>query len=315
VTNPFPAAPLSLGSTTKSNSRAVFGDTSYDLSNRFTVGAGLRYFEDDQEFTSGQTQSGSFHSLDPRAYAQYKLTDYMNLYASAAKGFRSGGFNSQNEPSFGPENVRTYELGTKMSLIDNRLSIDSALFYSNYTNYQINGLNLEAGQVVPITSNAGAAKIKGVEWGATWRAGEGWTFGFNGDYIDSYFYKVNATSIAPDHLVGDPLDLFPKYEYGLSVQRDFKWNGLPTFARLDYSQQGRETYRVRSIGAWYLGESDVIHLLNFSSEVECNAHLSLGIFVKNLLNNRGFTDPFSIERDAARTLPRTLGIRFHVKFD
>jgi iron complex outermembrane receptor protein len=313
VPGPLPAASLSLDSTTKSNSRAAFGDTSYDLTNRFTLGAGLRYFEDNQEFTSGPAQSGTFHSLDPRAHAQYKLTDQMNLYTSAAKGFRSGGFNSQNQPSFGPESVWTYELGTKMSLLSNRLSIDTALFYSDYTNYQINGLNLPAGQTVPITSNSGSAKIKGVEWGLTWRPGDGWSLSFNGDYIDSYFYKINATST--DHVVGDPLDLFPKYEYGLSAQRDFNWNGLPTFARLDYSQQGRETYRLRSIGAWYLGESDVIHLLNYSSEVECNAHLSLGILVKNLLNNRGFTDPFSIEGDAARTPPRTLGIQFRAKFD
>lgn len=62
----------------------------------------MRYFRDHQDFTDyvAQTQqTGEFSSVDPRAYVQLKLTPEANLYASAAKGFRSGGFNWDRLPA------------------------------------------------------------------------------------------------------------------------------------------------------------------------------------------------------------------------
>src|SRR5579885_1232746 len=84
------------------NSTSFFGDTSYDVTRRFTVGAGVRYFKDDQSTFDGTlTQWARFHSTDPRAYASYRISEDVNVYASAAKGFRSGGFNTAPLPSYG----------------------------------------------------------------------------------------------------------------------------------------------------------------------------------------------------------------------
>jgi outer membrane receptor protein involved in Fe transport len=56
-------------------------------------------------------------------------------------------------------------------------------------------------------------------------------------------------------------------------------------------------------------------MLNFSSSLQVRDNLSLGFFAQNLLNNRGFTDAFSIENAAARARPRTYGVNFHVNID
>ena len=74
------------------------------------------------------------------------------------------------------------------------------------------------------------------------------------------------------------------------------------------------TRRDRSIGPWYFSESDVIHMLNFNMNLQWNESLSMGVFAQNLLNDRGYIDPFSIQNDAVRSRPRTVGIDFGVKF-
>src|SRR5262249_35193794 len=134
------------------------------------------------------TQAAGFHSVDPRAYAQYKLTSHINVYTSAAKGFRSGGFNSPGQPTYGPESLWTYELGTKMALLDDRLSLDTAFFYSDYTDYQTFGFTLLQ---LPLNQNAGDARIQGIDFDFTWQPTDQWRLSFKGDYLDTRFTKIN----------------------------------------------------------------------------------------------------------------------------
>jgi iron complex outermembrane receptor protein len=318
VPGPLPSTTYPYDNNTISNSWAAFGDTSYRVMDRLTVGAGLRYFRDRQQDVSGlgttaTTQTGEFHSLDPRAYAQFKFTDDVNVYASVAKGFRSGGFNALGQPSYGPESVLTYELGSKMSDADHRLSAELAVFYSDYTDYQVVGIS--ALQPVNITRNAGDAWLKGIEWGLTWRPVSLWALSFNGDYTPTRFYKINATSSS--YAVGDPIDLSPKYAFTVAAQRDFSLGGKLGDIRVDYDQRGPATYRNRSISGptpWYFNQSDTIHMLNTNIGLHWTDNLRLGLFAQNLLNDRGFIDPLSIEHVAARSRPRTFGIEFGTTF-
>ena len=299
---------------------SAFADTCYRLADRLTLGLGVRYFDENQEYISGGSQSTHFHSTDPRVYLQYKLSNDANLYASAAKGFRSGGFNPDpSEAPYGPESVWTYELGTKMAPFQGQLTLNADVFYSNYTNYQTTGIPPPPALDVDITSNAGSARIDGVEWDITWRPVNEWTLSFSGDYVHSYFYKINSIPIeigipSSPYTVGDPLDFFPKYQFTVSAQHNFSWNEKSGFVRLDYDAQGRSTYRNRSIGPWYFSESDLINLLNLNTNLQWSDSLSLGLFVQNLLNDRGYLDADAVEASAARPQPRTFGIRFNVAF-
>lgn len=309
---PLPT-PFSVDHGTSSKSWAVFGDASYRVTDRLTLGAGLRHFRDEQEDTNaGVTQSARFQSLTPRAYAQYKVTDDVNTYASAAKGFRSGGFNAFGQPTFGPEEVWTYELGAKMSLLQGRLAAELAIFHSDYADYQIAGIIPPPAPPFGILSNAGKARIRGIEWALTWRPMDRWSLTFNGNYVDSKFLEIKAASSTYD--AGDSLDYFPKYSFTVSAVRDFSWNGKKGFARVDYNKHGSATYRNRSIGPWYYSESGVIDMLNANVLLWWNDRLSLSVFAQNLLNERGFTAPNSIEEFAARTRPRTFGVGVGMTF-
>lgn len=307
----------SVGSKESSESWAVFGNMSYALTDRLEVGAGLRYFEDKRQFFFnffGVTrQEAKFDSTNPRVYGSYAIAEDIKVYASVAKGFRSGGFNSFGFPEFDSEAVWTYELGTKMSILDDRLSAEVALFYSDYSDYQVIGIPPPPAIPSNVTSNAGDATIKGIDWAFGWRATENLSLNFNGSYVYSEFDKINATSSS--HAVGDKLDYIPSYQYGLSAIYDFDWLAKPGFVRLDYSQQGRSIFRNRSIFSTYKSSSNVINMLNLHIRWEWNNNLSLGLFARNLLDERGFMDPISIEELAARPRPRTLGFEVGLEFD
>lgn len=83
----------------KIDNYAVFGSLAFDLTDKFTVSAEGRYQKDDIEDTlsraTGNTLSGSTKSFLPRFIAQYKASDDVLLYASAAKGLRPTTINSQ----------------------------------------------------------------------------------------------------------------------------------------------------------------------------------------------------------------------------
>jgi iron complex outermembrane recepter protein len=292
-----------------SKSWAVFGNTDYDLTDRLSIGAGLREFEDRETEVGAGVPSATFHSLAPRAFVRYKITSNSNVYANAAKGFTSGGFNGPNQPTFGPENVWTYEIGQKTSLLEGQLSINADVFLSHYTDYQASGFLLPPAPVLNIKSNAGNATIKGVEADVAWHFASQWTLSFNGDYLHDRITKVNATETS--YVVGDRLPFVAQYQFTTSLRRAFIVSDRPAYAQIDYSQQGPETYVNRAL-PWpgYGGSSDTIHRLDFHTGIDWTSNFKLGLFVQNLLDERRFLNPDSIEWYAPREQPRTYGIEF-----
>jgi iron complex outermembrane receptor protein len=129
----------------------------------------------------------------PRASISFKPTPDHNLYASYSQGFKGGGFDPRgvgtaapdlngngvngaggdqddiyNFLSFDPEKVVSYEIGYKAAMFDRALTVAISAFHSDYTNVQVPG---SVGTIVGgiqtfagITTNAGKAQIRGVEF-------------------------------------------------------------------------------------------------------------------------------------------------------
>ncbi len=310
-----PLGPALFRTNRNSKSWAVFGQASYTFMEKLEIGAGLRYFEDtinfEQEFFGSNFEEESFDAVNPRVFARYDASDDISIYASAAKGFRSGGFNVGNPP-FEPEDVWSYELGSKMSLMDGRVDAEIAIFYSDYSNIQVIGLVPVGDTLVNLTSNIGEAEIKGIEAQLSWYVTDQLTFGFNGNVVDTEVIRIDSSSAS--HAVGDELDLVPDYNGGLWMDYAFEWSGnMPGFARLDYNRQGRASYRNRDIRPGYLSQSDIIDVLNARVGI-VKDEWTVEFFGNNLLNERGFSDPFQIEGNATRVRPRTVGIRVGTEF-
>lgn len=315
-TTPFPFLPA----TYTSKAISEFGDTSYRLFGHLTVGAGVRYFRDEEAAVTATykpqpptvTQEKTFASTDPRAYIRYEVTRNINIYASAAKGFRSGGFNSFGQPTFDPENVWTYELGSKMRFPKQQLILDGDVFWSHYGQYQVSGIALPL--PVSITHNAGTARIKGIEADISWSPAAQWNLSLNGDYINARFVAIGVLN--SPYEVGDPLDLVPRYQVAAAAERDFEWNGRAGFVRIQYSQTPPDSYRNRHLGPWYYSQSDYIYLLNFSTGIQVSRDWKVGVFGENLLNDRGHTQPDpDIFQGAVRERPRTFGVNVSATLD
>jgi outer membrane receptor protein involved in Fe transport len=278
---------------------------------------GVRYFEDDRtsdDLASGTTQAGTFDALSPRIYARYELSDDVSIYANVAKGFRSGGFAGITGVNpYEPDTVWSYEAGVKASRIfDGLLSLDLTLYYSDYKNIQEDSVTLVNGAFTQFTINGGDAEIKGLDWNLSAYPTSDLTLGVSGNYVDTKYVAITGIGT---HAVGYPLDMIPDHQISFWGQFDFDiFSDGEGFIRADYSRQGKAFWRERSVGPWYVSNSDILNTFNMRIGGRWE-NFSAEFFVQNITNDRGFVDPLSVIELAVRSRPRTIGIRFGVDFD
>ena len=304
--DPLPA-PILVATDNRSESWAVFGDVGLALFEGFEIGGGLRYFEDDREEVIG-AQSASFDSLSPRVYANYDLSDSVTVYASVAKGFRSGGFNAPGQPVFDPDELWTYEIGTKFAFPAQGFDGEISAYFADYTDFQILGVDPAIPGATGIFSNGGDAEIKGIDARLGFQATDSLRFDASGSYVESEVTALRV--ISSPFVIGDPLDNVPEYSFSVSSSYDFTLIGKPASARLDYSQRGETRWTSRDVGAHFIGRSGVNNMLNLNVGIELTEQTSLSLTGENLLDDRDLIAPTELTGFAARNRPRTLGIEF-----
>lgn len=171
----------------ETDSFAIYGDLTWHMSDEFDLVAGLRYTRDEKKltyanpatagmlgglgsgvfgpFTAAVSSDTDFTSTDPRVALNWKPTDEIMLYASAAKGYKSGGLNRQFDPDvgdivpFAKEENTAYELGIKSSMWGGRGQINAAIFMNEYTDFQLEDLR----DLVPQVRNIGDVDVTGAE--------------------------------------------------------------------------------------------------------------------------------------------------------
>ena len=171
------------------DSWAVFSQESVKLFDGLTLTGGLRYSVDHKKtivssfaryqgfFTipPGTRRDGTWRSTTPKISLDYQATNNLLLYASFAKGFKSGGttyilIQPTDFVNYKPERTTSYEAGIKAELFDRRLRVNSAFSHTIYQDLQFEA-SLQPGQLtcainIPfcsITVNATKAKIDAFE--------------------------------------------------------------------------------------------------------------------------------------------------------
>jgi len=102
-----------------------------------------------------------------------------SAYLTYSEGYLSGGVSDQLDPlsgqlgAFKPENVQNYELGAKLIGLDSTLSLNTALFYMDYTNRQLTSVTLDPNTGTPmgVPINAKASSVMGLEIETVWLPG------------------------------------------------------------------------------------------------------------------------------------------------
>jgi len=168
---------------------AAFGEMSYKITDQLKLTTGLRWYsyQESVKSTVGgyfqpfpttptglppsvTTGSEADEGFNPKFDLSYDVDKDVMIYTSAAKGFRPGGTNQPLNPlagcpvgvplNFGADSIWSYELGEKARLADNRVTVNSDVYYENWTGVQ---QSFEPACGYGFTENAGTAHVYGSE--------------------------------------------------------------------------------------------------------------------------------------------------------
>ncbi|MGH6616654.1 TonB-dependent receptor [Sphingomonas sp.] len=216
------------------NSYAAFGQATWHIAQGLNFTAGLRYTSDHKQavISARSPESGiiyvpptafddRWNAFTPRFALDYRVSSDILLYASASRGFKSGGFNGRPSniaslSAFNPESVWSYETGFKADLLDRHVRLNVAGYIADYSNIQLQRQILVVGTgIVSDIRNVAASRIKGLEGELTILPVKGLELTASGGYTTNKY-----TSIQPGAPVtaGGVIPYSPKWTYSLSAR-------------------------------------------------------------------------------------------------
>ena len=310
-----------------STSESVYGEISYAFASGFEALTGLRYFHDRRTVDDTATSFGvtppadnhaaDFHSVNPRFNLLYHVGTDGIVYVNAAKGFRSGGFNTtasaqtggvELPTSYSPEDLWTYELGAKQELLGRRLIVEAAAYYNQWDNLQTQVF--APGSPLTITTNGGRASGPGFDLTLTGKPAGGLTLsGTVG--INRMRYRADTLQ----HLDGDHIDFTADVTYSLSADyRHGITDRVTGFFRTDYQHSSPLYFTERNLAAAGLLQSDDQNALNLRLGAELSS-LEAYLFVNNVTNWDGLImQGVANSPPPVLPRPRTAGVGFKVTF-
>ena len=181
---------------------AVYGEVNYELSETIELTAGVRYFDEEVTFTDKQDGFGflsfftapevsSTTSDDDTLFkvgVSWTPNEDQLYYFNIAEGFRSGGSNLQAVVTTDPERYRSfqsddlinYELGAKTTWADGRLTLNGAIYYSDWRDVQSQVfVPAITTALVGVLTSGGDAEVTGVEVQLNYLANENFSMGFS----------------------------------------------------------------------------------------------------------------------------------------
>lgn len=349
------------------DSMAVFAQGTYDISAALTATAGLRWTRDEK--------SGSFRSANNNPIAgpqslpdnpfglglrvdeqselefddsmltwttnlRYTPTDELMFFATAATGFKGGGFNSEagpvvlgDERSFDSEEVLNLELGMKATLFE-RVTLNTTVFRTDIEQFQdrlFDGLGFKV-------VNAGELRQQGLELDMQSQLTEQLYMALGLSYLDSEFLDYpNGTNLPgfdaseSQDLSGSRNNFSPEYQASLTLEwRDQLGSDLEWFMRGEYqyvaeqSVSGQTDNNPASV-------QDAYGIANLRSGISALAgSWSVTGFVKNVADEGycqatyyqplagalGLTDPVTGNAMTRCIVsePRTYGVEYRYRF-
>lgn len=159
-----------------------------------------------------------------KAGTEYQITDRNLVYASVSTGFRSGGFNAglaaaQSAPTFDPEKVTAYEIGSKNRFFDNTVQLNLSAFYNRYRDLQESRQIIVGGTTLQTTFNAARARSYGLEAEAIWEPVPELTLGGNLSLLNAKYTDFNNVPLpfGGSILVSDPSVTAPTIVNGVTI--------------------------------------------------------------------------------------------------
>lgn len=336
--SPFPGSNHTV-TTSHNDNIGIFGEISYDLTDRLTLDAGIRYAYDRKNYTnnrSGESFEGapvnftvgekrSWDAWLPSATLRFEPNDDVTLYARYAKGYKPGGWTGEdaNNPaealvSFDPETADSFELGAKLALANRRVFINAAAYYTLYDNLQTNQF-LSPGPGVPpdnfVFNAANGTRAYGLELGVEARLTD--SISISGNYAYSKCNFTGTLIIDDDgtDLDGNSCRRTPKHAFGIAANLDQPISDNLVFvAGSDFQYTGANFF-----------DNPNTPILKFDEEILLNARIGLRdvdrkweltAWAKNLTNELNYTSKLALFGTIYGTYiaPRTYGVTARFNF-
>jgi outer membrane receptor protein involved in Fe transport len=313
---------------------AGFGEANYYITPKLKAIAGVRisrvefdyhqaYYGPLNGFNTPTAENGALTDgtvvdspITPRFGLQYQMTENDQVYVSAAKGYRAGGVNSPLPPlicgaaltqlgltirdiptAFGSDSIWSYELGTKLRLLQNRVALNADVYDIEWTDLQQTiRLGFNCGPT--FVTNVGKARSRGFELETQARPFDGMTIDFAMSYGDA---KVAEDALGPKPLSGaapstvalkgQPLGV-PTWTFHVGGTYNFRVGGLDSYVRADYTLIPAYDTERSTVGVpTYtpdLARRDKFQTTNIRVGVNVHAW-DVNLFVNNLFNTVGGT--------------------------
>ena len=248
---------------------AAFTQWTFKFGDMFAATVGGRYTEDKKDAfpdqydlatptvkqVPAQWYSDTFSSFTPSATLQLNWNDDAMTYLSYSEGFKGGGWNSHFNAvltaeqqaalhPFAPEEAQTFEVGTKLDLLDNSLRLNFAIFSSDYTDMQLTYRGPAPAGVAPFVTNAGETSIDGAEVEITWVPTEDLSIEASVGYLDATIDSLSNIPFAvlpPGLVEGNRLPYAPELQGHFGIGYTMHAGNLEIVPRVDVSYQG-ETF-------------------------------------------------------------------------
>ena len=271
----------------KSDTRAIFFSADYQIDEQWLVSGGLRYTEDEKEqgfnggwvigdflgagvpltifFDDSDLQKRTWDKTIGHISLEYTPVDDRLIYGRVSTGYRAGGFNSfsPGAPSdpIKEETLVNYEIGMKGIFLDDSLQLSTAVFYSDFEDYQIVArqenplafrLPTARSPLIEFTDNIEGNSLWGAEFDFIYYVNEHWRLSGYYSYLDSeigeHAEKVrgdpNPEFGAWDHI--DPETGLPTTSFYV-LPKDMTGNELPMQPKHKFALTVTHT---RSLGTW-----------------------------------------------------------------
>jgi iron complex outermembrane receptor protein len=208
----------------------------------------------------------SYDAWTPKVSIQARATADTFFYASAARGFKSGGFNpSWPEPGrpYNPEFAWSFESGLKSTMAGGRVRANTAVFFSDYKDLQVQSV-IRFGLLD--ISNAASANVRGVEVEAS-EAGRGLQLAGSLSWLDATYDAYHAAGAGGviRNATGNRLNNAPEwsgsgsafYEFATrragtaSVRGDVSWQSRVFFTPFNNDIETQKAYALVHLRAGF----------------------------------------------------------------
>ena len=263
--------------------------------------------------------------FSPRFVADYHIDEDTMVFASLAKGYKAGGFNSlQIGSSFENEDVWNFETGIKKSFPNQRLQLNASAFYYVYDNRQ--AVTLDSSTDIPrFVVDTSDLEAYGLDFDMRWQASDHFGLDFNASFIDST-YKTYVTSDGID-ASGDPTGLpywsaagGAYYLVDLAERGDLRFSLRHSYrGKVRCSEESRAQNRCGVSPALELGEAQNRTDLRVGWTAP-QGRWGLAVYGNNLFDNQYINSLGTYGKNVLGTVgarvsePRTFGVEFSARY-